>query len=91
LIVESLLGVQRRGEQLWLTPCIPAHWHEYKVKYRNGDALYRINITQSDSHRGAPSIVMDGVVMQTPWINLRSADGDHQVEVVIARAKAIND
>ena len=91
LIVESLLGVQRRGDQLWIAPCIPAHWPGYKAQYRHGDALYRINITQSDSHRGAPSIAMDGVVVQTPWISLRSAGGDHQVEVVIATAKASTD
>lgn len=58
LIVESLLGLRREGEQLFIEPVIPAHWPGYSLDYRFGETLYHIDVRQSP---GAPlSLSLDG-------------------------------
>lgn len=46
LIIESLIGIQREGDQLRITPCIPAEWPGYALTYQHGTSQYRIEVTQ---------------------------------------------
>jgi len=34
LLIETLLGVNLEGDQLWLTPRLPKSWTAYKIHYR---------------------------------------------------------
>jgi cellobiose phosphorylase len=85
LIVESLLGLERRGDTLRLTPRIPADWTEYALRYRYGDTVYRIRVLQ-DAQPGARStLVVDGVEQGDGVIHLRDDHGEHVVELRHAR------
>jgi cellobiose phosphorylase len=62
LLTESLLGMQRRGERMQVTPCIPAGWPGYQLRYRFGASLYVIDVTQ---RAGAPvQLMLDGAAQE---------------------------
>jgi cyclic beta-1,2-glucan synthetase len=70
--VEWILGLRRRGERLFIRPCIPAEWPGYSVSYRFGSTEYRITV-DNPSHKssGQTMLSIDGQVMDL---------GDHSTE-----------
>jgi cyclic beta-1,2-glucan synthetase len=38
--LESMLGLQLRGNELLVAPCLPAHWPQAEVRLRHASALY---------------------------------------------------
>jgi len=80
LIVESLLGVSRRGAELTLTPCIPRDWPSYRIDYRFGSALYRIEITRSAATTTS-SVTIDGVANDDNIIALIDDGNEHRVHI----------
>jgi cellobiose phosphorylase len=47
--VESLLGVSREGARLRIAPCLPPGWPGFKLRYRYGETIYRIEVTRDES------------------------------------------
>ena len=79
LIVESLLGLHREGASLRLEPCIPAGWPGFTIRYRFGDTVYRITVTQTAGE--ARTLSLDGVEQPGRSIPLQDDHGIHQVEL----------
>lgn len=85
LTVESLLGLYREANHLRIAPCIPSHWHSYKIRYRYLDTYYHITLLRA----GDPSeqrITLDGVLLtetdQTPGsIPLTDDKQEHHIEI----------
>ncbi|GGY69182.1 cyclic beta 1-2 glucan synthetase [Cellvibrio zantedeschiae] len=78
LIIESLLGISRVGNQLHINPCIPENWPGYKVSYRFGKSLYHIAITQST---GKPVLTLNGVLVGKDYLNLVDDGLEHQADL----------
>jgi cellobiose phosphorylase len=87
LTVETLLGLQREGENLRILPCIPSDWDFYKIHYRYGDTFYHINISCNGENTGPQTrVTIDGV--QVDGDGLIPLDNDcqeHLVEVALGR------
>ncbi|MEP7298220.1 MAG: glycosyltransferase 36 associated protein, partial [Burkholderiales bacterium] len=79
-IVESLLGLQRRGNRLCMRPLLPPHWQGFNVQYRLGVSYYDITCRRAES-AAAASIVLDGVEAEGETITLID-DGKSHVVVV---------
>ena len=79
LIIESLLGLHREGAALRLEPCIPAGWPGFTIRYRFGDTVYRITVTQAAGE--ARKLSLDGIEQQGQSIPLQDDHGIHQVEL----------
>lgn len=65
-IVESLLGLKRRGKQLSLRPLLLSHWERFDLQYRFGTSRYDITCLHADAGAGArtrASVVCDGVAV----------------------------
>ena len=56
LAVESLLGLRREGDKLRIVPCLPASWPGFKLSYRYGETLYRIEVVR-DKNGGAEHVI----------------------------------
>jgi cyclic beta-1,2-glucan synthetase len=78
LIIESLLGVTRVGNQLHINPCVPEDWPSYTINYRFGDTVYRIVIRQQP---GQQELTLDGVLLATDYVELVDDRQEHLVEL----------
>jgi cyclic beta-1,2-glucan synthetase len=81
LIVESLLGLRRKGDILRIAPCIPADWPSYSMDYRYGRTTYRIVVTQVATRADAWQVVVDGVGQPERAIRLVDDQQEHRVEI----------
>jgi cyclic beta-1,2-glucan synthetase len=81
IAIESVLGIRRRGNRLFIRPCVPDSWENLAITVRHSAAIYRIDIHQAarvDARNIA--LVENGHVL--PGTILRLADsGDHHVQV----------
>lgn len=83
LMTESLLGLRRTGDQLQITPCLPADWSSYKLQYRYQDTMYHITITQNKDAGTAASVTLDGIKQAEQLIALQNDLQTHVVEIVV--------
>jgi cellobiose phosphorylase len=49
LLVETLLGIQKQGDQLHINPQLPKSWDSYKLHYRYLQTVYHITILRDPS------------------------------------------
>jgi len=83
LLVESLLGLDRRVDTLRLAPCLPAHWREFTIDYRFHETTFHITVEQSSSSEGATTVWVDGELQADAVIPLRDDRVPHDVRVQV--------
>lgn len=90
--IEWILGLRRRGDVLYINPCIPNAWPEFSVRYRYGRACYHITVRNpAHKSRGVTTMHLDG--RETGPASWKEADGpsftlrddgrEHQVTLVL--------
>ncbi|MEA3424436.1 MAG: glucoamylase family protein, partial [Bacillota bacterium] len=80
--IESILGFKKRGDKLFIAPCIPNNWQSYKIEYRYKNTLYIINIINNEGiSRGSQKYTLDGNLLETDYIKLIDDHIAHQIEV----------
>jgi cellobiose phosphorylase len=80
--IETILGVQLRGDTLRLEPCIPSSWPGFELKYRHGTATYRILVDNSAGNgRGVRSVELDGQRLPDGIVPLTDDSKTHEVRV----------
>jgi cellobiose phosphorylase len=82
LIVESLLGLQREGQNLHFTPCLPAAWTGFALQYRWGGTVYAIEVQQVPG-ASAARVLLDGVLQATAVLPLQDDGVEHTVVVQV--------
>ena len=87
LITESLLGLRREGNKLNFAPCIPSNWEAFKVSYRYGNSVYKINYIQKNES-GTITLKLDEAAMEGNTIELIDDGAEHKVDVNLFAAKA---
>ncbi|HEX5338864.1 MAG TPA: glucoamylase family protein [Gallionella sp.] len=87
LLIETLLGVNREGDQLRLTPHMPKSWSSYKIHYRYRQTLYHITITRLDMDAAdANQLSLDGKILPEQTIPLIDDRHEHTVELKVPNA-----
>jgi cyclic beta-1,2-glucan synthetase len=91
LVLESLLGLSRVGNMLYIAPCVPREWTTYGIDYRFGDTHYRITVVQIEGNKDDESaqISVDGVDICAQGIALVDDHLDHVVEVRIGLSSQV--
>lgn len=80
--IETLLGLTKRGDVLYIDPRVPRHWPAYVIEYRYGESLYAITVRDPGAvDRGAASVHLDGVALEGPGIPLVDDGARHDVVV----------
>jgi len=59
--LEGILGLEKRGDTLFVTSRAPSAWPEYTIEYRHGGSLYAIVVHHEDAAAGAAALTIDGV------------------------------
>ncbi|MBI5422569.1 MAG: hypothetical protein HZA32_00685 [Opitutae bacterium] len=83
LLLETLLGVTREGNQLRLTPRLPAAWTGCKIDYRHRETVYRLSFTRLPAETGA-ALVLDGRAVAGAVIELVDDGKEHAVTVRVS-------
>ena len=83
LVVESLLGLRRSGNQLRLQPLLPRDWDGFVVHYRFGGSTYDITCRRTDS--GTTRLTVDGVESADGSIDLQDDKKNHAVVLEVRR------
>ncbi len=90
LIVESLLGVTLERDCLRFTPCLPADWTAFTMRYRYRETMYDIAIRQTLAGAGAriraTSVTVDGVVQTDGSVHLVDDRAVHEIVVEVHAA-----
>ncbi|HEU4334560.1 MAG TPA: carbohydrate-binding protein, partial [Candidatus Eisenbacteria bacterium] len=86
--LESILGLRRRGGSFSLTPCIPAPWEGFVVRWRYGRSDYEITVENPEQRsRGVAEVLLDGVRVDARAIPLADDGQTHRVRVVMGKPK----
>ena len=83
LILEYLLGIQVRNGKLHFTPCLPADWNGFTVRYRYYETDYVIAVQQTDDDSIATRIRFDGIDQSGAFVDLVDDHVEHSVQVLI--------
>jgi cellobiose phosphorylase len=78
LIIQTLLGITRQGNQLWLQPRLPTDWSEISVRYREGADIYDISIVNTGRIK---QMWLDGALLHDDVIPLTGDGQNHQVKI----------
>jgi cellobiose phosphorylase len=81
LMLESLLGLHLKDNQLSFHPCLPDYWETFTVHYRFRETVYHITVLQTEN--AAPSISIDGQMQEQLVIPLVDDRREHWVEAKI--------
>lgn len=89
LILESLLGLRREADTLYVAPCLPPEWQGFKLHYRYRSSLYHIEITQARCATGtatktsgrAMRLSVDGQDLDAQTIALVDDGNEHLVQI----------
>jgi cellobiose phosphorylase len=84
LLVETLLGVNRRGNQLHLTPRLPKAWDKVKVHYRYGRTVYHITYIRPMGSTGQLEGTLDGQPLEGAIVPLSDDNREHWVELPVS-------
>jgi cellobiose phosphorylase len=82
LLVETLLGLNLKGDRLMLNPRMPKSWPAFTIHYRFRRTHYHISIARLDA--GSPDtshLTLDGQELPDNTIPLIDDDRDHAVEM----------
>ncbi len=77
LILETFVGLTRRGDTLSFRPAVPREWSSFAIHYRYHDTVYEITLTRSSEE----TIVVDGNSQPGPVIQLINDGSPHAVQI----------
>ncbi len=81
LIVELLLGLRLKVDQLSVAPCLPAEWVKLQIHYRYRETFYHITIHNSGATSTVYRVALDGAELSDEFITLIDDGRDHEIEV----------
>jgi cyclic beta-1,2-glucan synthetase len=84
VIVENLLGLDRKGDRLRVTPCIPADWPEFEMTVRFGTTAYHIVVRNPRGvEHGVAAMTLDGQPVPDAVVLIANDGRTHEVVVTL--------
>jgi cyclic beta-1,2-glucan synthetase len=84
--IEEVLGLKVRGERLQLDRVIPGNWEGFHLRYRHGEAIYEIQVSNPEGlERGVARVELDGQYLKDGLIPLERALVKHRVVVTLGK------
>ena len=82
--IESILGLQQRGDRLRIAPCIPSDWPGFELTVRQGKTRYHIVVENRSRSSGTVSQAeLDGqTLVLTAGLDVPLDGGEHRLRVV---------
>jgi cyclic beta-1,2-glucan glucanotransferase len=80
-VIESVLGIAIRGDQLAVTPCLPATWERAAVRIRFRSAHYQVRIGRQSASDEKMRVTCDGEAAGNGTVTLRDDGREHVLDV----------
>ncbi|MEO7210947.1 MAG: cyclic beta 1-2 glucan synthetase, partial [Chitinophagaceae bacterium] len=85
-ILESLLGLRREGNKLYIQPCAPAAWDTFSIQYKYEKTLY--NITINNIKKDTKTIILlNGKEQNKNFIELQENAGNQEIIINLSTVK----
>jgi cyclic beta-1,2-glucan synthetase len=82
--LETILGLELRGQCFAVAPCIPGTWDRFAVRWRYGKSHYKISVENPGRRsRGVAEATLDGSRVDHRAIPLVDDGAQHRVRVVM--------
>ncbi len=82
--LENILGFQKHGETLTISPCIPRDWKEFEITYQYKTAIYHIRVENSHGASGdLIEIEIDGEPLSSNRIKLVDDGQEHNLQIIL--------
>lgn len=79
LALESILGVRREADKLYIHPCIPDEWEGFELNYRVGEYTFYHVIVNNKMKDGNIRFNVDGIQKEENFIHLVDDGTTHEV------------
>ena len=79
--IENILGIQRYGEKIKISPRIPIAWDGYKAVYHYKDTIYNIEVKKANKD----SVELDGKKQASSLITLQDDSKEHKIVIYISK------
>jgi cyclic beta-1,2-glucan synthetase len=87
--LENIAGLQKKGDRLYIEPCIPSSWDRFEITYRKGAACWIIEVRNPDKvSSGVVYIAVDGKPCNDGYISVAEESGYHRAEVVMGEVQS---
>jgi cyclic beta-1,2-glucan synthetase len=84
VVLESILGFNRRGDRITLRPCCPPEWPGFEISYRFGGATYEIKVENPEHvESGRLSISLDEEPLPGAELPILEDGQHHRVKVTV--------
>ena len=81
-VVEYVLGFQLRNDRLTVSPCIPADWPQFEIRYRRGKEAFQIRVDNPNrSGKGVRRLTYNGNVQEANIVLLDPNESNHSIQV----------
>ncbi|AOY75885.1 GH36-type glycosyl hydrolase domain-containing protein [Clostridium formicaceticum] len=82
--VESILGLKKNEDKLFIDPCIPKDWQQYEMRYRYKSTYYHIIVKNPNAaNHQVKKMQLDGTEVQEGYISLVDDQKTHEVQVIL--------
>ena len=82
--IKYLLGLHIENGYLSIQQCIPSDWKEYSIKYKHGNSVYNIHVSNPNGKNNTvQSFKLNGQEMPDKKIELNSAGGVYNIEILM--------
>jgi cellobiose phosphorylase len=82
--IENIIGFVKKGDKLFLNPCVPKSWSKFEIEYHYGGSVY--HITVKNPHKicsGRVKLTIDEVPSEQEYINLHDDGKHHYADVLL--------
>ncbi|MBP3637904.1 MAG: DUF3131 domain-containing protein [Clostridia bacterium] len=81
IVVEKLLGLHKRGDQVRLHPMVPPEWDGFTISLQVGSSTWHFH-----AGRDIPALTCDGEPVPSGWVTLRDDGHIHEVRTPLRRS-----
>lgn len=83
--IEYILGLKQKGNKLYIEPCIPKEWKEFKIRYKYKNSVYNITVKNLEGIEKCSSqeLFLNNVKIETDFINLIDDGKNYEILAIL--------
>lgn len=82
--IKYLLGLHIKNGYLSIQPCIPNEWKEYSIKYKHGNSVYNIHVSNPNGKNNTvESFKLNGQEIPDKKIKINFEDGIYDIKIIM--------